>query len=440
MKLAIIGAGVGGYTAALLAAKKGIEVILFEERELGGTCLNKGCIPTKTLLHSAQTMDSLNHTSGIRGTVTFDMKDVQVHKQQVIEQLQKGIQSLLKQVNITYKEGHVCVIDGHHLEYENTLIEVDKVLIATGSIPFIPSIKGIKSDCVITSDQLLESEVVFDSLIIIGGGVIGMELASLYASLNKKVFVLEAQPQILPTLEKDVVMNLKMILKKKQVEIFESVSIDCIEDNQVSFIYKDQSHQITADRILVATGRSGNTQALFKKNLVAMNKDRIQVNQNYQTSIPDLYAIGDVIEGIQLAHVAAAQATACIQHILQESVTVDVNTIPSCIYTEPEIATVGMTQAEAVEKGIDAKQIKYPMAANGKTILSQQERGFIKLIVNVQDHTLLGAQLMCARASDMIGECALAIVNHLKYEDIIRTIHPHPTFVEAIKDALEQLD
>lgn len=447
-KLVIIGAGPAGYEAAIEAAKCGMRTALIENRELGGTCLNRGCIPTKTILHSVDLYAEMQH-SGLFGVhaenVTCNMEEVQSRKEDVLTQLRNGIQSLMKKNKVTVFNGTGTILDATHVQVngeEPAVLETENILIATGSVPSVPPIPGIRLPNVFTSDEMLAKKDVYPSLTIIGGGVIGMEFAAIYSALGCKVTVIEFLDRILANMDKEISQNLKMILKKKGVDIFTGAKVEeIVEDPSGKLICKytekEVLKEVVSDGILAAVGRRAYTEGLFREGFsLEMDRGRITVNEVSQTSVPNIYAAGDVTGGIMLAHAATAQAINAIMHIAGEKPVFCMDYVPGCVYTNPEIGSVGLTQDEAKKQGIAVITKKYPMSANGKSLLSNQERGFIKIVADAETHKILGAQLMCARATDMVSEFTNTIVNGLTIEQMAAAIYPHPTFCEGISETL----
>lgn len=447
--LAIIGAGPAGYEAAVFASKHGLKTALIEKHHLGGTCLNYGCIPTKTLLHTAELYKTLTEQSEQIGlsyeSLNFSMEKLQARKNEVINQLQSGIAKLMKSHKVTIFQGEGQIIANDKILIKADVeseIQAKYILIATGSRPASIPIKG--AELAINSDELLAFNKVYDKLIIIGGGVIGIEFAFLYAALGKKVVVIEAMDRILGNLDKEFAQSIKMLLKKWNVEIYAKAIVQEIkwDSNESKYycIYKEKDAEMTvkADKVLMAVGRKANIENVFTDNLdIAVEKGKICVNEYYQTTIDNIYACGDVIGGVQLAHVATAEAINAVCHILAIKAKYDTKLIPSCIYTSPEIASVGYTLEEAKALGKNTVALKYPMGANGKSLLSLQERGFIKVVVDKDNNCLLGAQLMCARATDMISQFTQAIEAKIPLEQLQRIIFPHPTFSEGIGKVVE---
>lgn len=450
--LIIIGAGPGGYEAAISASRLGLKTALIEKDLLGGTCLNHGCIPTKTLLHTAELYHQVRNagTMGITAQdLSWDMEQLHNYKDTILEQMRAGIEALLKVNKVTVIRGVASIVSiGHvYIRPDNILLEAKNILIATGSVPYFPSIPGANLPGVFSSDQLLEKKEVFNHLAIIGGGVIGMEFASIYSSLGLRVTVIEAMDRILANMDKDIAQNLKMILKKRGVEIHTSACVEKItqtQDGSLSCWYTEKNnlceHQV--DGILMAVGRRPHTWGLIDENAssdiksMAVERGRILIDSRFHTSIPGIYAIGDVTEGCQLAHAAISQGRSAAAVIAGKEPSYELAVIPRCIYTNPEIGCTGLTADEAMRQGIETLTLKYPMNANGKTILSGQERGFIKIVIRKDSHQILGAQMMCARATDMISQFSSAIVNQLTLEDLKRVVFPHPTFSEGIGEAL----
>lgn len=444
--LIIIGAGPGGYEAALEAADKGMKVALIEKDKLGGTCLNRGCVPTKTLMHTADIARELKDAAKFGVNVSdyaVDAAKMQERKTEVLDTLRSGIATMMKKGKVDVIEG-IGIIEGTgKVRVGDEVLEAKNIMIATGSKTFVPPIEGIDTPGVVTSDVLLDkADGIYEHLVIVGGGVIGMEFASLYAALGTKVTIIEALERVLAPLDKEISQNVKMIGKKRGMDIHAKAMVEKFEpaaDGKVITYYreKDELQSVESDGVLVCIGRRACTDGLFAEGVeVEMNRDKIVVNDKYETSIPGVYAIGDVIGGIQLAHTATAEGRNAVAIMNGEEPTINMNVVPSCVYTNPEIATVGITADEAKAAGQAVITKKFIMSANGKSVLSDQERGFIKVVADAESRKILGAQMMCARATDMIGEFAIAISNELTLDDIADTIHPHPTFVEGINEAV----
>ena len=421
-ELIVIGAGPGGYEAALHAAKLGKKVAVVEKREAGGTCLNRGCIPTKTLLHSSQIFHDAKHGAhaGIHtDDIRADMTEIFAYKREISQKLSSGIESLFKTAKIDFLRGTalitapgaVRVTDAEGGANDYTC---DDILIATGSVPSRPPIPGL--EFAMTSDELLEGcDHLYRSIVIIGGGVIGIEFATFYADLGCEVTVIEGMDRLLPNMDKEL-------------------------DIAVNFICKEKSETVSGEAVLCAIGRRPYCDGLFADGIsVEMNRRSIAVNERYEMSIPHIYAIGDVSAKIQLAHVATAQGIACVDLLYGRENHTSMSVVPSCIYCRPEIAVVGLTEAEAKEAGIPVKVGKHVMFDNAKTLIADPGRCFMKFVAHAETRELLGAQLMCEHASDMIGGVSQALANHMTADQFLLAIRPHPSFEEAMTAALEDL-
>lgn len=443
--LIVIGAGPGGYVAAIKAAQLGMKTAVVENRQVGGTCLNRGCIPTKTLMHTAHLLHQMKsceklglHVEG----VSCDYKALHVRKEEVTAQLRKGIESLFQANKIDLISGSGVITGPGTVRVEDTEYAAKKILAATGSVPARPPIPGLDLPGVVTSDELLSSDALYNRLVIIGGGVIGVELATIYSALGCEVTIIEAMPRILPTMDKEISQNLSMILKKRSVKIFTGGMVERVEQGKgltVRFTAKDKAESVQADGVLVSIGRRANTADLCAGGVdLGLDRGMIPVDDSFETCVKGIYAIGDVVKGgIQLAHVASAQGINAACAMCGVEPEVDLSVVPSCIYTDPEIASVGITADEAAAAGIPVKTGKALMAANGKTIITMGERGFIKLVFHGETGVILGAQLMCERATDMIGELCTAIGSGLTMKQLAAVIRPHPTFCEAVTEAVE---
>lgn len=459
--LVVIGAGPGGYPAALKAAKLGKKVAVVENRDLGGTCLNRGCIPAKTLLHTSGLYREICGAGqfGIRcETPKLDMPRLWQHKDEVVQSLRDGIWQGFKKQNVTLYKGSGQVVEPGTVKVglsDGTAIVLSAahILIATGSRPAIPPIPGAELEGVIDSDYILDENRLstggagcFSHITIVGGGVIGMEMATVYSNIGSQVTVIEAMDRILPGMDKEISQNLKMIMKKRGVEIHTTSAVKEIVryDGGLICRYEEKGRpmEVRADGILISAGRKPNTEGLFAQGLIGrieMERGYVKVGQNYETGVSGIYAIGDVIGGIQLAHMATAEGCHAVNHMFGLACSQNLSVIPSCVYTNPEIASVGISADEAKAAGLDVKTGKYIMSVNGKSVLSKQERGFIKLVAEAGTGKLVGAQLMCARATDLVGGLGLAIAKGLTTKDVAEVVMAHPTFGEGIAEAAKAL-
>ena len=448
--LLIIGAGPGGYEAAFYAAEFGMKVAIAEKDRVGGTCLNRGCIPTKALMHSSDVYRDAAHGAEVGVEVEglhANRQRIGERKDEVLDTLRNGISGLIKKKKIDLLEGMATITGEHEVKVGDEVYTADKIMIATGSKPFMPPIPGYDLPGVIDSTDLINmggEEI--PEFVIIGGGVIGIEFATIYADLGDHVTVIEGMDRLLPIIDKEIGRSIKMTLEKKGVDVHVSSPVQKIEQDGDKLVVtlknkKDELIEVKADKVLMCVGRRPNTEGVISDELLAKYpevrdaKGFIHVDDEYRTDIPGVYAIGDCIGGIQLAHTASAEGRNAVALMNGKEATINMGTVPSCIYTDPEIAVVGLTADEAKEAGIEAVSKKYPMSANGKTVIAGLDRGFVKLIARKDDHVLIGAHLLCGRASDLIGELALAIARGMTLDEVANTIHPHPSFVESIMES-----
>lgn len=452
-QLIVIGAGPGGYMAALRAARYGLRTAVVEKTETGGTCLNRGCIPTKTLLHSSQVyreaMEGDHAGIHIHGA-EVDMPAVFANKRRVSEQLSGGIESLFKKAKVTLLRGTGCItapgcVQVADRDGNKTVYTADNILAATGSVPARPPIPGLDLPGVITSDELLEGcDHLYKSIVIIGGGVIGVEFATFYSELGCDVTLIEGLDRLLPNMDRELGQNLALILKKQGVKVYTSSVVERLEKGEhglaVFFTNKGKTLSEDGEAVLCAIGRKPNHAGLFAGNLKPeTDGHRICVDERYRTSIPGVYAVGDVSAKIQLAHMASAQGIACVDLLCGKVNAVNMNIVPSCIYCRPEIASVGITEAEARELGIPVKTGKCVMFSNARILITEPGRSFMKVVANAETREIVGAQLMCEHSTDMISQIAEAMANHLTVDQLLLAMRPHPTYEEALTEALEDL-
>jgi len=452
-QLIVIGAGPGGYTAALRAAKLGMKTAAVEAREAGGTCLNRGCVPTKTLLHASEVYHAAAHGESIgvhAEGIRADLPEIFAYKRRISQTLSQGVESLLKGAKVPLLRGKAQITAAHTVtvtaaDGTQSVHTADNILIATGSAPARPPIPGLDLPGVMTSDELLEgSDHLYRSIVIIGGGVIGVELATFYAELGSEVTIIEGLDRLLPTLDRELGQNLALILKKQGVRIFTGSMVKNVtrgvDGLTVNFTVKDAEQAVSGEAVLCAIGRRPYCDGLFAEGLAPeFNGRSIRVNERYETSIPGVFAIGDVSSRIQLAHVAAAQGTACVEMLCGAEEHVDLRVVPSCIYCRPEIAVVGLTDAEAKAENIPVKVGKCVMGGNARTLIADPGRSFMKVVAHAETGEILGAQLMCPNATDMISQLGEAIANRMTAAQLLRAMRPHPTFEEALSEALHDL-
>lgn len=452
--LIVIGSGPGGYVAAIRAAQYGLKTAVVERRDVGGTCLNRGCIPTKALLH-ASTLYRASQKEfaeiGLSGQNGLDWAQLHARKLAVVEKLRGGTEALLKGNKVEIVRGtgtlekdgsvHVCLNEGG-----DCTLRAKHVLLASGSEPDIPATPGFDLPGVISSDDILEgvpAEV--RRIAILGGGVIGCEFAAFYNDIGAEVELIVTSPRILRKMDKDLAMQLNSVLKRSGIKITLNTSVNAITKEadglHLKLDTKGREGETVADTVLVAKGRKPYLEGLLGEGVeLEMNRKFVKVNENFETSLPGVYAIGDLIGGMQLAHEAEAEGQAAVAHIAGKPVETRPDIIPSCIYTQPEIASVGLCEEEAKEQGIEVKVGKYLMAGNSKAIIEGMDRGFIKLVFAASDEKLLGVHMICGRASDLISEFAMAIANGLTRADLLRGMRPHPTYCEGISEAVEAVE
>ena len=443
----VIGAGPGGYVAAIRCAQLGLKTAIVENREVGGTCLNRGCIPTKALLHSAEIYDLLLNEAEEAGVsaknVKVDYKKAAARKDAVVKRMSGGVEMLLKKRGVTMLRDKAVITGAHSFKAEGKEYTADKIILATGSEPIRIPIPGIDKEGVMNSDGVLASEKLPDSVVIIGGGVIGIEFATLYASFGKKVVVVEALPRILNTLDEDVSATMMGVLAKKGVEVHVGARVTEIKDG-LTVVFDENGKTCEADGeiVVVAIGRGPVTKDLGFEAAGVKMSDRgfVEVNDKMETNVPNIYAIGDITGKIQLAHVASAQALVAAANAAGQNKEMAYDIVPSCIYTTPEIAAVGLTEAEAKEKGLDVKTGNFSTAGNGRSVILNCTEGFVKLVTEARTGEILGATIVAPRATDMIAEVATAMKAEATVEEIADTIHPHPTVSEIVMEAAHDVD
>ena len=449
--IAILGAGPGGYVAAIQAAQLGASVVLIEKGKVGGTCLNWGCIPTKALVRSAEVYKTLRQSEEYgcyAGDLRLDMGRVISRKQQVVDQLVRGIHLLLRANRVELIEGVGSLNDQHTVSvrrgHREILISSRYIIIATGSRASNLPIPGMDIPNVLDSKKALELRDLPERMVIIGGGIIGMEFAFIFSNFGVKVSVVEYLDRILGGCDIDICQEMGRIARQQEIHIYTSAEADAIdqaEDGQcvVTFSQRQERKYLTAGKVLVAIGREPDLTGVDLGRLGIEPNDTgrgIKTNEYMQTNIPHIYAIGDVTDEIQLAHVASRQGIVAVRHILGQGITMDYSAVPSAIFTDPEIALVGLSEAEAKEKGIPIEVGRFPFMGNGKALTYGETRGFVKAIRHRDSGKMVGAAIVGPNATDLIAELTLAIQNGLTAEQVANTIHAHPTTTEAIHEAI----
>ena len=445
----VIGAGPGGYVAAIRAAQLGQKVTIVEKAELGGVCLNVGCIPSKAMIASSHKYHDAQNSEDFGVTtegVKLDFSKVQDFKNGVVKRLTGGVESLLKGNKVDIVRGEAYFVDANKLkvmdEKNSQTYEFKHAIIATGSRPIeIPGFKFGKR--IIDSTGALSLQEVPGKLVVIGGGYIGTELGTAYANFGSEVTILEGTKDILGGFEKQMTQPVKKNLKKKGVTIVTEAMAKSAEETEngvkVTYEAKGETHEVEADYVLVTVGRCPNTDELGLEEMGIKMTDRgiIEVDKQSRTSIDNIFAIGDIVPGLQLAHKASYEAKVAAEAIAGEKSEVDYLSIPAVCFTEPELASVGLTEAQAKEEGFKVKSGKFPFAANGRALGLNQTDGFVKLVTREEDGLVLGAQVAGVGASDIIGELGLAVETGMTAEDIALTIHAHPTLGEIPMEAAE---
>jgi dihydrolipoamide dehydrogenase len=451
VKLAVLGAGPGGYVAAIKAAQLGAQVTVIEDAEVGGTCLNRGCIPTKAMLASSEALLRARELDrfGIElmGELIPNLARIIERKNKIVGTQVKGIRGLFKSWGITLKEGRGRLISQKQIEVitkdGNTgTIEADAIIIATGSRPAEVPALPFDGKSVISSTEALELTEIPKSLLIVGAGVIGCEFACIYNALGTEVIILEMLPRAVATEDSEISALLEKELKKKKIKLMTEIRVEKteIKDDGVHAFLSD-GKELVAEKMLVSVGRalnSGNI-GLETVNINTGSRGEITVNNKMETNIPGIYAVGDVTGKIMLAHMASKEGVVAAKNIMGIDAVVDYNTVPAAIFTSPEIASVGIREHQAVEKGLKYKTGHFQFRALGKAHAMGEISGFIKLIAEGPSEKLIGAHIIGPHASDLIHEAALAMKAGLTIRDIAETIHAHPTLSEGVMECAEDV-
>ncbi|MDN3642661.1 dihydrolipoyl dehydrogenase [Lutimonas halocynthiae] len=454
----VIGSGPGGYVAAIRCAQLGLKTALVEKyNTLGGTCLNVGCIPSKALLDSSHHYeDAVKHfdTHGIEipGEIKVNLEKMIARKQAVVDQTTGGIDFLMKKNKIDVFHGLGSFKDATHIviskeDKSAEEIESKNTIIATGSKPSNLPFIELDKERIITSTEALKLKEVPKHMVVIGGGVIGLELGQVYKRLGAEVTVVEYMDRIIPTMDAGLSKELTKVLKKQKFKINVSHKVKAVsrKGNEVIVLADDKKGnevEIKGDYCLVSVGRSAYTDGLGldAAGIVANNRGQIEVNDHLQTNIPNIYAIGDVIRGAMLAHKAEEEGTMAAEIIAGQKPHIDYNLIPGVVYTWPEVASVGKTEAQLKDAGIDYKMGSFPMRALGRARASMDIDGLVKVLADAKTDEILGVHMIGARAADMIAEAVVAMEFRASSEDVARMSHAHPTFTEAIKEACLAVD
>ncbi len=439
----VIGGGPGGYVAAIKGAQQGKKVALIEKKALGGTCLNVGCIPTKTLMKSAEMLKAVKESSefGVKTeglhSVSLDMEMVQRRKSGIVEQLVGGVQGLLRANGVTLLEGEAVLMDSHAVQVQGTTITGEFVILANGSKPKTLPIKIHDEARVLSSEEMLNLTEIPNTVAVIGGGVIGIEFAYFLASVGAKVTVIEFLDSILPMVDEEITRLVMKDLSDMGIEFHLSSQVIEIGKNDVTFQKQGDTEKVESDMVLMAVGRVAALDGLDCHKLgIETVRGAVKTDERLCTTLKNVYAIGDINGKSMLAHTASMEGIIAVENICGKASTMRYDRVPSAIYIQPEVASVGLTEKEAMEKYGQVKVGKFPLLANGKAKVEGDERGLIKVIVDAKYGEIVGVHMYAVHATDMISEATLAMNLESTAEEVAMSIHPHPTVSEAIHEAM----
>ncbi len=442
--LIIIGGGPGGYVAAIRARQLGMSVVLIEKDRVGGVCLNRGCIPTKAYYRNALALRDIENSSEFNiqvDKVSFDMFGAKQRKNNIVNNLTGGIEKLLQANGVQKITGEASLMDKSTVLVNGETIQGRNLLLASGSVPASLPIPGIDLPGVLNSDQMLELEQVPKRLAIIGGGVIGLEFACIFNSFGSQVSIFEFLPYLLNSMDNELGKRILVFLKKQKIAVHTSASVEKIENDADSLKITAQGKkgtiELSADMILAAGGRKPYTQGLGLEKL-GIDLDEsgfIKVDGRFATNIEGIYAIGDVIGGFMLAHAASEEGIAAVENMAGHNTQVSYHAVPGCVFSIPEIASVGMSEEEARAGGIEYRTGKFPFVANGKALTLGETDGMVKVLAD-QNEVIIGVHIIGPHASDLITEGTMMVKNRMKLPEITGIIHPHPTLCEALMEAV----
>jgi len=449
--IVIIGGGPGGYVAAIRGAQLGLKIVLVEKDKLGGVCLNRGCIPTKALVSTAEILHNIKRANefGIKvEDVSLDFAKVMTRKEQITRRLTSGVEQLMKtnQIRVIYGEGNILkpgVVEVVNTEREKETIKTKNIIIATGSSVMKLPIPGLDTEGVITSDEALSLQKLPAQLLIIGGGVVGIEFAGIFNAFGVEVTVVEMLPQILPPIDEEISQRLSLILKRRGIKVLTNSKVEEIKKNDhnlevIISTSEIEDISLTIEKVLLSAGRIPDFGNIDVERLgIELEGKAIKVDEKMRTNIPRIYAIGDVVGKIMLAHVASAQGKVAVENIAGFERSMDYRAVPNCVFSMPEVASVGLTEKEAREKYGKVKISKFPYMANGKALGMGETEGLVKIVADEDTFEILGLHILGAHASDLIAEGTLALSMEATAEEIIDTIHAHPTLAETIAEAAE---
>ncbi len=440
--IAIIGGGTGGYVAAIKAAQMGKKTCIIEKQRLGGTCLNVGCIPTKILLRSVEALKEVKN-SAVFGVInadvsnaSLDLKKVQERKKTVTNQLVDGINILLLKNKVEIIQEEAKLINKHTIKVADKEITAENIILATGSTPKELNIKIDEEADIITSAEALDMDEIPKDIVIIGGGVIGIEFAYFLSSIGTKVTIVEFLDRILPMVDEEITDLVSNQLSEMGIEVLTSAKVTEIKEDKVIFEKDGNLKEIKTNKVLMAVGRTPNVKNLNLEEVgVNIKKGAIFTDERLQTNIAGIYAIGDVNGKAMLAHTASMEGIIAVENICGKDSKIDYSKIPSAIYIQPEVASVGLTEAEAKTKYDEIKVGRFPLIGNGKAKVAGDDRGLVKVIANSKYNEIVGVHMYCVHATDMISEATLAMNLECTAEEIAKSIHPHPTISEVIHEA-----
>jgi len=447
--IAILGGGPGGYVAALRAAQLGAQVVLIEENKVGGVCLNVGCIPTKALLRSAEVYRTFLQAEAfglyLEGSVTPDWPAIQARKETIVQQLVQGVEKLLHRAGVQVIQGRGRLVAPRMLEVTTAdgmqRVETKSVVIASGSRPVRLPLPGMDLPGVLDSTATLALEALPRRLLVVGGGVVGVELADIFNAFGVEVTVVEMLDRLLPQMDAALGPALAWTMEQRGVQFHlnsQVTRVDAVEGGlRATVVTPGGEVEIEADRVLVAVGRRPNVEDLGLETAgVRFDKTGIPVDAQMRTNVPGVYAIGDVTGGALLAHIAMQGGEVAVENAQGHIATFDPKTIPWCVYTDPEIASVGLAEAQARQEGYDVRVGRFPLNANGKALTYGETEGFVKVVSEARFGEVLGLHIVAPHASDMIHEGGLALALEATLDELIATIHAHPTLSEAVREAV----
>ena len=443
-KLTIIGGGVGGYPAAIRAARMGAEVTLIEKDALGGTCLNWGCIPTKALLQSAGVVHTMKNSAhfGINCKgYEINFEAVMNRKNAVVSQLTRGVEGLLGSKKVKVIKGTASFVDSKTLQIAETgeKVQGDKILIASGSKPGKIPIEGIDGPSVMDSTQVLAMNALPKSVVVIGGGVIGVEFAQFLNAMGTTVTIIEMLPNLIPGADKEIAQLLEKLIAKSGVKVITKAAVKSIANKKtestVTYTVADKTETVSAEKIILTVGRKPDFSLLnVDKVGIKHEKGAIIVNSFMETNVPGIYAAGDVIGGIMLAHLASAEGECAVKNALGHREAMRYRAVPACIYTSPEVGSVGLSEEQAKESH-DIQVGRFPFRGNGKALVLNEVEGMVKIISDKKYGEVLGVHIIGPHATDLIAESVLGMNMEMTAEDLANAIHPHPTISEAVMEA-----